>query len=45
MRTAKAGEYLAGVRLDKSGIQMLAIGLGAAALGFLIGRLFHALDG
>jgi vacuolar iron transporter family protein len=27
----------------KSGIQMLAIGLGAAALGFLIGRLFHTM--
>ena len=25
----------------KSGIQMVAIGLGAAVLGFLIGRLFH----
>ena len=25
----------------KSGLQMVAIGLGAAALGFLIGRLFH----
>jgi len=25
----------------KSGLQMLAIGLGAAGLGFLIGRLFH----
>lgn len=25
----------------KSGVQMVAIGLGAAALGFLIGRLFH----
>ena len=29
----------------KSGIQMLAIGLGAAALGFLIGRLFHTVGG
>ena len=27
----------------KSGLQMAAIGLGAAALGFLIGRLFHTL--
>jgi len=27
----------------KSGIQMVAIGLGAAALGFLIGRLFHTM--
>jgi predicted membrane protein (TIGR00267 family) len=27
----------------KSGVQMVAIGLGAAALGFLIGRLFHTL--
>jgi predicted membrane protein (TIGR00267 family) len=26
----------------KSGLQMVTIGLGAAALGFLIGRLFHA---
>jgi predicted membrane protein (TIGR00267 family) len=26
----------------KSGLQMVAIGLGAAAVGFLIGRLFHA---
>jgi VIT1/CCC1 family predicted Fe2+/Mn2+ transporter len=26
----------------KSGLQMVVIGLGAAALGFLIGRLFHA---
>jgi predicted membrane protein (TIGR00267 family) len=25
----------------KSGLQMVAIGLGAAAIGFLIGRLFH----
>jgi VIT1/CCC1 family predicted Fe2+/Mn2+ transporter len=25
----------------KSGLQMLTIGLGAAAVGFLIGRLFH----
>jgi vacuolar iron transporter family protein len=29
----------------KSGIQMLAIGLGAAALGFFIGRLFHTVGG
>ena len=29
----------------KSGLQMLAIGLGAAALGFLIGRLFHTMGG
>jgi predicted membrane protein (TIGR00267 family) len=29
----------------KSGIQMLAIGLGAAALGFFIGRLFHTMGG
>jgi predicted membrane protein (TIGR00267 family) len=29
----------------KSGLQMLAIGLGAAALGFLIGRLFHTVGG
>lgn len=29
----------------KSGIQMVAIGLGAAALGFLIGRLFHTIGG
>jgi predicted membrane protein (TIGR00267 family) len=29
----------------KSGFQMLAIGLGAAALGFLIGRLFHTVGG
>src|SRR5438132_646252 len=29
----------------KSGIQMVAIGLGAAALGFLIGRLFHTMGG
>jgi vacuolar iron transporter family protein len=29
----------------KSGLQMLAIGLGAAALGFLIGRLFHTIGG
>jgi len=27
----------------KSGMQMVAIGLGAAALGFLIGRLFHTM--
>ena len=29
----------------KSGLQMLVIGLGAAALGFLIGRLFHTMGG
>ena len=29
----------------KSGMQMVAIGLGAAALGFLIGRLFHTMGG
>ena len=29
----------------KSGIQMVLIGLGAAALGFLIGRLFHTVGG
>jgi VIT1/CCC1 family predicted Fe2+/Mn2+ transporter len=29
----------------KSGIQMVSIGLGAAALGFLIGRLFHKVGG
>ena len=29
----------------KSGLQMLAIGLGAAAVGFLIGRLFHTVGG
>jgi predicted membrane protein (TIGR00267 family) len=29
----------------KSGLQMLAIGIGAAALGFLIGRLFHTVGG
>ncbi len=29
----------------KSGLQMAAIGLGAAALGFLIGRLFHTTSG
>jgi len=29
----------------KSGIQMVAIGLGAAALGFFIGRLFHTIGG
>jgi vacuolar iron transporter family protein len=29
----------------KSGLQMLVIGLGAAALGFLIGRLFHTIGG
>jgi vacuolar iron transporter family protein len=27
----------------KSGVQMVMIGLGAAALGFLIGRLFHTM--
>jgi predicted membrane protein (TIGR00267 family) len=26
----------------KSGLKMLAIGLGAAGIGFLIGNLFHA---
>lgn len=26
----------------KNGLKMVAIGLGAAAIGFLIGRLFHA---
>ena len=26
----------------KNGLKMVAIGLGAAAAGFLIGRLFHA---
>ena len=26
----------------KNGLKMVAIGLGAAAVGFLIGRLFHA---
>jgi VIT1/CCC1 family predicted Fe2+/Mn2+ transporter len=26
-------------------LQMLAIGIGAAALGFLIGRLFHTVGG
>lgn len=26
----------------KSGVKMMAIGLGAAALGFVVGRLFHA---
>jgi VIT1/CCC1 family predicted Fe2+/Mn2+ transporter len=25
----------------KNGLKMVAIGLGAAAVGFLIGRLFH----
>jgi VIT1/CCC1 family predicted Fe2+/Mn2+ transporter len=25
----------------KSGLQLMAIGLGAAAVGFFIGRLFH----
>jgi len=29
----------------KSGLQMVAIGLGAATLGFLIGRLFHTVGG
>jgi predicted membrane protein (TIGR00267 family) len=29
----------------KSGLQMVAIGLGAAALGFLIGRFFHTVGG
>lgn len=29
----------------KSGLQMAAIGLGAAAVGFLIGRLFHTIGG
>src|ERR1700687_246455 len=29
----------------KSGIQMVLIGLGAAAVGFLIGRLFHTVGG
>jgi VIT1/CCC1 family predicted Fe2+/Mn2+ transporter len=29
----------------KSGLQMLAIGLGAAALRFFIGRLFHTMGG
>ncbi len=29
----------------KSGLQMVIIGLGAAALGFLIGRLFHTVGG
>lgn len=29
----------------KSGIQMVVIGLGAAAVGFLIGRLFHTVGG
>jgi predicted membrane protein (TIGR00267 family) len=29
----------------KSGLQMVVIGLGAAALGFLIGRLFHTVGG
>ena len=29
----------------KSGLQMVTIGLGAAALGFLIGRLFHMAGG
>ena len=26
----------------KNGLKMVAIGLGAAAIGFLIGHLFHA---
>jgi VIT1/CCC1 family predicted Fe2+/Mn2+ transporter len=26
----------------RKGLQMVVIGLGAAAIGFLIGRLFHA---
>jgi VIT1/CCC1 family predicted Fe2+/Mn2+ transporter len=29
----------------KSGLQMVAIGLGAAAVGFFIGRLFHTAGG
>ena len=29
----------------KSGLQMVLIGLGAAAIGFLIGRLFHTVGG
>jgi predicted membrane protein (TIGR00267 family) len=29
----------------KSGLQMVAIGLGAAAVGFLIGRMFHTMGG
>jgi predicted membrane protein (TIGR00267 family) len=29
----------------KSGLQMVLIGLGAAAVGFLIGRLFHTVGG
>jgi predicted membrane protein (TIGR00267 family) len=29
----------------KSGLQMVAIGLGAAAVGFFIGRLFHTVGG
>jgi len=29
----------------KSGLQMTAIGLGAAAIGFFIGRLFHTIGG
>ena len=29
----------------ESGLQMVAIGLGAAAVGFLIGRLFHTVGG
>jgi VIT1/CCC1 family predicted Fe2+/Mn2+ transporter len=26
----------------KTGLKMMAIGLGAAGVGFLVGRLFHA---
>jgi VIT1/CCC1 family predicted Fe2+/Mn2+ transporter len=29
----------------KSGLQMVTIGLGAAVLGFLIGRLLHTVGG
>jgi VIT1/CCC1 family predicted Fe2+/Mn2+ transporter len=29
----------------KNGLKMVCIGLGAAALGFAIGRLFHASGG
>jgi VIT1/CCC1 family predicted Fe2+/Mn2+ transporter len=29
----------------KGDLQMVAIGLGAAAVGFLIGRLFHTMGG
>jgi VIT1/CCC1 family predicted Fe2+/Mn2+ transporter len=32
---------LGGHRWRKNGLKMVAIGLGAAAAGFLIGRLFH----